>query len=46
MFKWGASVDEPFLGVDNMSLTAVPEPGSMALMGLGGFGLFLMRRRR
>lgn len=30
---------------DNFSLTVVPEPGSLALMGLGGLCLLKRRRR-
>ena len=32
------------MGVDNMTINYVPEPGSLALLGLGGFAL--VRRRR
>lgn len=32
-------------GIDNVSFTTVPEPGTLALMGLGLFGLSLVRRR-
>jgi hypothetical protein len=32
--------------VDDMSLTIVPEPASMTLLGLGGLALVTMRRRR
>lgn len=39
----GSTTDSDLL-VDNISVTAVPEPGSMALLGLGG--LLLARRRR
>lgn len=31
-------------GADNVTVTVVPEPASLALMGLGG--LMLLRRRR
>jgi len=30
----------------NLSLSAVPEPGTMALAGLGGLSLFLFRRKK
>ncbi len=38
--------DSGFLSLDDVSLTAVPEPGTLALLGVGlaGFGAF--RRRR
>ena len=32
-------------GVDNISITAVPEPSSAALLGLGGLALILRRRK-
>ncbi|MBK1856433.1 PEP-CTERM sorting domain-containing protein [Verrucomicrobiaceae bacterium 5K15] len=32
-------------GLDNISITAVPEPGSAALLGLGGLALLLRRRK-
>ena len=32
--------------VDNVSLTAVPEPGTLALFGLGLMGLVLARRQQ
>lgn len=38
------SSGENFLGFDNIVLNDVPEPGSLALMGLGGMAL--LRRRR
>jgi hypothetical protein len=34
------------MGVDNVSLVAVPEPTTLALAGLGGLLLMLVRRQR
>jgi hypothetical protein len=36
----------PFLLLDGVSLTAVPEPASFALVGVGILGLVVLRRRR
>ena len=36
----------PFLLLDGVSLTAVPEPASIALVGVGVVGLLALRRRR
>jgi hypothetical protein len=36
----------PFLLLDGVSLTAVPEPASIALVGVGVIGLLVLRRRR
>ena len=33
-------------GIDNLAANAVPEPGSLALLGAGSFGLWASRRRR
>ncbi|WAC73382.1 choice-of-anchor J domain-containing protein [Roseateles sp. SL47] len=35
-----------YVGVDNLSVSAVPEPASVALAGLGLVGLVAVRRRR
>jgi len=36
----------PFLLMDGVSLTAVPEPASIAVVGVGVLGLVMLRRRR
>ena len=46
VFKWGAVVDEPFIGIDEWNLTVVPEPTTAALFGLGSLSLLALRRRR
>ena len=35
-----------YMGADNISVTPIPEPATMALLGLGGLGLILGRKRR
>jgi PEP-CTERM motif len=38
-------LDEVRIGTDYASMSAVPEPGAVALVTLGGLGLLLRRRR-
>ncbi|MEM8732934.1 MAG: DUF4465 domain-containing protein [Planctomycetota bacterium] len=41
-----AGINTPtYVAIDNLSFTAVPEPGSLALVGFAGVGFFLRRRR-
>ena len=35
-----------FVGLDNVTVSAVPEPGALALLGLGASGLWCLRARR
>ena len=45
-FLNATGVGNNFAGVDNVDLEAIPEPASLALLGLGLSGLFLLRRRK
>ena len=44
-WQWSGPSNTDTLTVDNITLTAVPEPGSLALIGLGMAGLIMIRRR-
>ena len=41
----GNSADADFIGIDTVNLSTVPEPGSLALLGLGFAGFTLARRK-
>lgn len=45
VFKWGAAAEVPVLGLDQWNLTAIPEPGTIVMFGLGGLALMVLRRR-
>lgn len=42
----GNSNDADFIGIDSVKLSTVPEPGSLALLGLGVAGFTLARRKQ
>jgi len=44
-WQWGGPSNTDTLTVDNIVLTVVPEPASLALIGLGMAGLIMIRRR-
>lgn len=39
LFSNGTPVGNNYAGLDDVSISAVPEPGTMSLLALGGFGL-------
>ena len=43
---FGAADSSNYIGIDTVTVTAVPEPATWAMMGLGLAGLAVMRRRR
>lgn len=42
----GTGNDNSAVGLDNLRVNAIPEPGALALLGTGLFGLGVMRKRR
>lgn len=50
VLRWAAqgaqNVDDESFGVDNVKVSAVPEPGTIAALGLGLGALFARRRRK
>lgn len=41
----GAAAGDGAVAIDNVNITAIPEPSSIALIGLGGLALLLRRRK-
>ena len=44
--EWWPSIQNAMVGVDDLSYGPVPEPATLALLGLGAAGLALKRRRK
>jgi hypothetical protein len=45
-WQWGGPGNTDNLSIDNITLTEVPEPGAVALVGVGAAVLLVLRRRR
>jgi hypothetical protein len=44
--NYSTGTGEPWTAIDNLSITPVPEPSTLALAGLGGLALLLRRRAK